>query len=296
MIATVHSATLHGVEGRAVEVEVHVAPGLPALTVVGLPDAAVRESRDRVRAAVLSSNLRWPARRITVNLAPSGVRKSGAGLDLPLAVGVLAAVGEIPEEATRRGAFLGELGLDGSLRPVPGVVSMVSALGGAEVVVPLECVHQARLVSPGAVGARNLRDVVAALRGLRPWPEAPAPVSITGPAPSDLRDVRGQPSGRRALEVAAAGGHHLLLVGPPGSGKTMLATRLAGILPPLTSGEALEVTRIHSAAGVLPPGAVMVERPPLRAPHHGATEVSMLGGGSGWLRPGEISLAHTTLS
>ncbi len=291
MLATVSSATLHGVDGRTVAVEVHVAPGLPAFTVVGLPDAAVRESRDRVRAAVLSCGLRWPSTRITVNLAPSSLPKTGAGLDLAVAVGVLVATGDLAPTHVSDCAFVGELGLDGSLRPVPGVVPMVDALGGRRVVMPLDCVGEARLVSERVCGARTLEEVVEALRGRRPWPAVPDGVAARPARGPDLADVRGQLVGRRALEVAAAGGHHLLLVGPPGSGKTMLASRLPGLLPPLDATEALEVTRVHSAAG-LPVGGGVLDRPPFRAPHHGATDVALIGGGSAWLRPGEISLAH----
>jgi magnesium chelatase family protein len=292
VLATVHSATLQGVEGRRVEVEVHVSSGLPMFTVVGLPDTAVRESRDRVRAAVLSSGLKWPAQRITVNLAPSGLRKSGSGLDLAVAVGVLTAMGVLPGSAVEGTGFVGELGLDGSLRPVPGIVPMVDALGAGRVVVPLDSAGEARLVSPHVAGACTLTEVVHSLQGRRAWPEAPPPKAAPVEALPDLADVRGQLLGRRALEVAAAGGHHLLLVGPPGSGKTMLATRLPGLLPPLSRREALEVTRIHSAAGVPAPGGALATHPPLRAPHHGATEVSLLGGGTACLRPGELSLAH----
>ena len=292
MLATIWSATLQGVDGRRVEVEVQISGGLPSFTVVGLPDTAVRESRDRVRAAVLSSHLPWPTKRITVNLAPSGLRKSGSGLDLPVAIGVLVAAESLAEAHVADTGFVGELGLDGSLRPVAGVVPMVGALGTDRVVVPLACVAEARLVSPRVHGASCLEEAVAALQGRRRWPEAPRPVVTPTQAVPDLADLHGQPIGRRALEVAAAGAHHLLLVGPPGSGKTMLATRLPGLLPPLERHEALEVTRIHSAAGVPVPGGALADRPPFRAPHHGTTEVSLVGGGSAWLRPGELSLAH----
>ncbi|MHB8437849.1 MAG: YifB family Mg chelatase-like AAA ATPase [Acidimicrobiales bacterium] len=294
MIAITHSATLQGVDGRVVEVEVHQAMGLPAFTVVGLPDAAVRESRDRVRAAVLSSGVQWPSRRITVNLAPSGLRKTGSGLDLAVAVGVLAASSELGGADLDDLAFVGELGLDGTLRPVPGIVAMVAALPPRRIVVPDACVAEAQLVSDRVHGARRLVEVIDALRGRAPWPPPAARTPRARPAEPDLADVRGQLVGRRAVEVAAAGGHHLLLVGPPGSGKTMLATRLPGLLPDLTQSQALEVTRIHSAAGIDTNGG-LVDRPPLRAPHHGATDVSLIGGGSSWLRPGEISLAHTTV-
>ena len=295
MIAAVPSATLLGVEGRPVVVEVHVSNGLPGFTVVGLPDAACREARDRVRAALLSSELPWPLRRVTVNLAPTGVRKGGAGLDLPIAVALLVAAGELAPEAAAGTAFLGELGLDGSLRRIPGVVPLVHALAVPTVVVPTACTAEAALVGRHLVrGARTLRDVLAALRGDAAW-EAPAPCVEPGPsipAVPDLADVRGQRLARWALEVAAAGGHHLLLTGPPGAGKTLLARRLAGLLPPLGQAEALETTMVHSAAGLELPSGGLVRRPPFRAPHHGASAVSLIGGGSSWLRPGEISLAH----
>ncbi|MDP9389025.1 MAG: ATP-binding protein, partial [Actinomycetota bacterium] len=225
MIATVPSATLLGVEGQPVAVEVHVSNGLPAFTVVGLPDAACRESRDRVRAALLSSDLPWPTRRVTVNLAPTGVRKGGAGLDLPIAVGLLVAAGEVAPQAVAGAAFVGELGLDGSLREVPGVVPLVDALGEAVVVVPTACLAAAALVGRHQVrGGTSLRAVVDALRGEAAW-DRPAPTPSPPPDDRgpDLCEVRGQRLGRWAVEVAAAGAHHLLLTGPPGAGKTLLA-------------------------------------------------------------------------
>ena len=295
MLACIPSATLQGVDGRPVSVEVHVSSGLPGFTVVGLPDAAVRESRDRVRAALLSSKLPWPARRVTVNLAPSGIRKSGAGLDLAIAVGLLVAAEALPAGCVEGTGFLGELGLDGSVRPVPGIVSLVAAISGGRVVVPAGAAAEARLVAGDRVRpASTVAGLVDSLRDRAPWPAPPPPAGgrpDTGVVP-DLCDVRGQRVARRALEIAAAGGHHLLMVGPPGSGKTMLATRLAGILPPLTAAEALEVLRIHSAAGVAVVDGAFPIRPPFRAPHHGATDVALVGGGSPWLRPGEVSLAH----
>lgn len=293
MLACIPSATLHGVSGRPVAVEVHVSSGLPGFTVVGLPDAAVREARDRVRAAFLSSGLAWPMRRITVNLAPSDERKHGAGLDLPIGIGLLVASGVVPASAVEGTAFVGEVGLDGTLRAVAGIVPLVAALDGCTVVVPEASAPDAALVGGRTVrSAATLAELVERLTSGRGW----RPVARRRPAPEtgcgvDLADVRGQSVGRRALEVAAAGGHHLLLVGPPGSGKTMLAQRLPGLLPPLESDEALEVTRVHSAAGLSLPGG-LPSRPPFRAPHHGATEVALVGGGSAWLRPGEISLAH----
>ncbi len=294
MLASIPSAILHGVDGRPVLVEVHVSTGLPGFTVVGLPDAAVRESRDRVRAALLSSHLSWPSRRVTVNLAPSGVRKTGAGLDLPIAIGLLVAGEVLPTRCVERTGFVGELGLDGSLRPVPGIASLVAAMDADHIVVPAAVSAEAALVAGERVrAASTVAEVAAALQGRSPWAET-APLRVSPPERKepDLVDVRGQLVARRALEVAAAGGHHLLFVGPPGSGKTMLATRLPGILPDLVRDESLEVLRIHSAAGASSLGAALARRPPFRAPHHGATEVAILGGGTSWLRPGEISLAH----
>ncbi|HWW45756.1 MAG TPA: YifB family Mg chelatase-like AAA ATPase [Acidimicrobiia bacterium] len=293
MTAIVPSATLLGVEGKPVAVEVHIAHGLPSFTVVGLPDAACRESRDRIRAAFASTGLEFPKTRVTVNLAPSGVRKAGAGLDLPTAVAVLAAQGRVDPRMVDGCAFVGELGLDGAVRSVPGVLSLVEAMARRVVVVPAACAAEAALIDRVEVRAvSSLRQVVAALEGSEPWPDHPV---ATSPEPArdglDLADVRGQPLGHWAVEVSAAGGHHLLLIGPPGAGKTMLASRLAGVLPPLAPGEALETTRIHSAGGLtLPPGG-LVTRPPLRAPHHTSSVTSLIGGGSAWLRPGEISFA-----
>jgi magnesium chelatase family protein len=274
-------------------VEVHVSGGLPSFTIVGLPDAAVREARDRVRAAVLSSGLSWPVKRVTVNLAPSGIRKGGAGLDLPIAVGLLVATGDLPPDCTQGLGFCGELGLNGSLRHVPGMIALADASTAKSLVVPLCDVGEAGLVrEQGVHGAGTLAEVVAVLRRQAPWPRVPEPQHHEAGAPGpDLADVRGQVVGRRALEVAAAGRHHLLLIGPPGSGKTMLAERLPGLLPPLTKQEAMTVSRVYSSAGIaLPPGA-LVERPPFRAPHHQATIVSLVGGGNSTLRPGEASLA-----
>ena len=293
MLACISAATLTGAVGQSVSVEVHVSNGLPGFTIVGLPDAAVRESRDRVRAALLSSGLPWPLRRVTVNLAPSGVRKGGAGLDLAVAVGVLVATGQLPPDCTETLAFCGELGLNGSLHHVPGMIALADATTPLELVVPLCDVREAFLVRGDAVhGVSSLSELAQILRARGEWPAIPpAPPAPPPPDIPDLADVRGQALGRHALEVAAAGRHHLLMVGPPGSGKTMLAERLPGLLPPLTPEESLTVTRVHSAAGRPLPDGVLVSHPPFRAPHHSASLVALVGGGSWSLRPGEISLA-----
>lgn len=293
MLATVPSATLLGVDGWPVTVEVHVSNGLPGFTIVGLPDASCREARDRVRAALLSSDLPWLNRRVTVNLAPTGIRKTGAGLDLPIAVALLAAAEVLRPHEIDGMAFIGELGLDGSIRPVPGVLAMVDAVRQPTVVVPPAEYREAAALGRHVVRAvPTLRQLVAALRGVLRWPgPPPASESVIDFEP-DLADVRGQMLGRTAVEVAAAGGHHLLLVGPPGAGKSMLARRLPGLLPPLTAAETMETTRIHSAAGLTLPAQGVLVRPPFRAPHHGASAVSLVGGGSAAMRPGEISCAN----
>lgn len=298
MLASTTSATVFGADGLGVTVEAHVGAGLPGFTVVGLPDASCREVRDRARAATLCSGLVWPNRRTTVNLAPSAMRKVGSSLDLAVAVAVLAASGQVPPDAVAARSFIGELGLDGSVRPVSGVLAMVGAVPPGVVVVPVRCGGEAALAGRHEVlGVADLRQVVDALRSRRPWPSPMAPSREStdvpaGRATPDLADVAGHALGRRALEVAAAGEHHLLLVGPPGGGKTMLAERLAGLLPALDDETALEVTRIHSAAGETLPGGGLIRRPPMRAPHHSASDVALVGGGSHQLRPGEVSLAN----
>lgn len=294
MYACIPSAVVFGVDGHPVSVEVHVGRGLPGLTIVGLPDASCREARDRVRAATLASEHAWPDQKITVNLAPSSTRKMGSGLDLAIAVGILSASGVVPPEALPDRGFLGELGLDGTVRPVAGVVPLVDAVRAEEVVVPVASAADASLVAGRTVRAvRNLGELVAALRGDAPWPDHRiTPLAAVEEEAADLADVRGQPVVRAALEIAAAGGHHLLMVGPPGAGKTMLAERLPGLLPPLEHEEAMSVSRIHSAAGRTLVGG-LIRRPPFRAPHHTATLVSLIGGGSDAMRPGEVSLASS---
>ncbi|HUR76774.1 MAG TPA: YifB family Mg chelatase-like AAA ATPase [Acidimicrobiales bacterium] len=293
MLAAIPSATLLGVDGLPVRVEVHVSSGLPGFTVVGLPDTACRESRDRVRAAVLSCGVGWPQKRITVNLAPSGLKKTGAGLDLAIAIGVLAAAGEIALDVVQGVGFIGELGLDGQVRAVPGVVCMTPSVDADTLVVPAACFGEASVLNDRKVRAvRHLREVIDALRGDAAWPDPPEPATAELFTPSaDLADVRGQGLGRQAVEIAAAGGHHVLLLGPPGAGKTMLARRLVGLLPELSIEQALETTRAHSAAGLALPTSGLVTHPPFRAPHHTASATGIVGGGGVRLRPGEISCA-----
>jgi len=301
VLASVRSAVLEGVDGRAVTVEVHVSRGLPGYTVVGLPDAAGRESRERVRAALLSSGLEWPQKRVTVNLAPATVRKSGSGLELAIALALTSADGTLPAGVLDGVGVLGELGLDGAVRPVVGTLSLVDALRrrGVEcMIVPSTNAAEAQLVPGVDVRvARTLAELHACLKGEAPWPDPPEPragacdADCDADEPLDLADVQGLVHARIALAAAAAGGHHMLMVGPPGVGKTMLARRLPTILPDLERAEALDVTRIHSAAGT---GATSVlrTRPPFRAPHHSASAVALVGGGSSRVRPGEVTLAH----
>ena len=299
MYSVIRSFGLNGLNGFAVAVEADVSGGMPALSIVGLPDSAVRESGDRVHAAARNLGFKWPDRRITVNLAPADVRKTGPVYDLPLLLAVLSSAGQIeppPEEA----AFLGELALDGSLRPVSGVLPMAltaAASGVQALYVPAENAAEAAeacgdtmLVYP----AHTALEVVDALRGIRPIsPIRCAPFDPTDAwnAAPDFADVMGQPLARRAMVLAAAGGHNVLLIGAPGTGKSMLAKRLPGILPPLTREEAVETTKIYSIAGQMPKGRGLVTARPFRSPHHSASAVSLAGGGAQF-RPGECSLAN----
>jgi magnesium chelatase family protein len=296
-LASAWAVALHGVDGVLVEIEAHISPGLPGLHMVGLPDTALSEARDRVRAAVLNSGERWPPRRMTLALSPATLPKGGSSYDLSLACALLAADGRIPAQRLHGLVLIGELALDGRLRPVRGVLPAVLAarqVGIAQVVVPADSLAEASLVEGVQVyGATCLQEALRWLRNpaaelARPGPRRPAPPA----AVPDLGDVLGQGDARWAVEVAAAGGHHLLLTGPPGTGKTMLAQRMVGLLPALTNSEALEVTAVHSVAGLLAPETPLITVPPFVAPHHTSSVAALVGGGSGLAKPGAVSQAH----
>ena len=298
MLASFRTAAVFGVDACPVHVEVDVSFGLPSFAVVGLPDTSVRESKDRVRSAIRNSGFEFPPHRITVNLAPADVRKAGAAFDLPIALGILAASGVVERRHVADMVLVGELSLDGSIHATRGVLPIAAAArrdGVSAIVLPAGNAREARLVAGlTVVPVASLGDAVQALndpRGFDGAESAPAELPAAAAGEPDLADVHGQLLARRALEIAAAGGHNVLLVGPPGAGKTMMARRIAGILPPLTFDEALEVTAVHSVAGVLRPGAGLIADRPFRAPHHTISEPALVGGGS-QPRPGEVSLAH----
>ncbi|HEY6196168.1 MAG TPA: YifB family Mg chelatase-like AAA ATPase [Candidatus Eisenbacteria bacterium] len=295
MLARVRTAALWGLDAFPVDCEVDVGPGLPGFVMVGLPDATAREARDRVWPALRNVGLAPPDRRVTVNLAPADRRKEGAAADLALAVGLLAATGQAPMDRLADAAALGEVALDGKLRGTRGTLSLAECLwrsGARTLVCAEEAAPEAALVEGLHVHAvRNLTEAVGWLRDAVLPRVSPAPPDPQAEKHEDLSDVRGQAIARRALEIAAAGGHHVLLVGPPGCGKTMLARRLPGLLPPLEPSEALVVTRLHSASGLRTPGRGLMRVRPFRAPHHSLSRAGLVGGGNP-PRPGELSLAH----
>ncbi len=297
LLAQINAAALYGINGIPIMVEVDVANGLPQFNLVGLPDTAVREARERVRAAIKNSNFEFPSRRITVNLAPADLPKEGPAFDLALAIGVLAASEVAPLETWPKAVFLGELSLDGSLRPIPGILPLISCLqqkGYGPFFVPVGNAAETSWIQGAEVYAlENLAQVVEVLRGTREAIPVPDKVFVpnTQSIHSDFKEVRGQDHAKRALEIAAAGGHNVYLVGPPGSGKTMLARCMPGILPSLTFSEALELSQIYSAAGLLNDSCPWVTERPFRAPHHSISVAGLVGGGR-LPQPGEITLAH----
>src|ERR671937_1904079 len=294
MVQRVATVAFEGIEARAVDVQVQVAPGLPAFAIVGLPDKAVSEARERVRGALVASGLALPARRIIVNLAPADLPKEGSHYDLPIALGLMAAIGAIPHDAVAGFSVLGELGLDGSIAPVAGVLP--AALGanarGDGLICPAACGSEAAWASPDIqiIAAKSLIQIANHFKGTQVLSRPQPKVHELSETQLDLRDIKGQESAKRALEIAAAGGHHLLMIGSPGAGKSMLAARLPSILPPLSPSELLEVSMIASVAGQIEGGA-LTSRRPFRSPHHSASMAALTGGGVR-ARPGEISLAH----
>jgi magnesium chelatase family protein len=311
MHAKIQSAALHGIDAIPVELEIDVGRGLPGVTVLGLPDRGVTEGRDRVRSALRHAGFEFPAHRVTVNMAPSHVRKEGPAYDLAMALGLLAGTGQLAEGAAERLArylVVGELALDGRVRPIRGALSIAIAARAAGlrgIVLPRENAGEAELVEGvEAIGVDSLRSAVAFAAG---EPREATAEEMAAPTPGasaaarkpaeprerlDMSDIHGQASAKRSILIAAAGGHNVLFCGPPGAGKTMLARRLPTILPPLEPDEVLEVTRIWSVAGLLPPGVDLIREPPFRAPHHTSTPVALVGGGTALLRAGEVTLAH----